>query len=74
MEIKNLRKPTPFAEIGVGQVFMDVDHDCALCMRIPEVENVDGNMRNTVILYDGELTWNDPNDVAIPVTAELVVR
>ena len=74
MVIKNLRKPTSFAEIGVGQVFMDVDHEYAWCMRISEVENVDGNKRNTVILCDGELTWNDPNDAVVPVAAELVVR
>lgn len=77
MEIKNLRKATPFAEIEVGQVFIDINAGCdddALCMRIPEVENEDGNRRNTVVLCDGKLTYNVPDDVAIPVTAELVVR
>lgn len=74
MEIKNLRKTTPFAEIEVGQVFIDANYDAALCMRIPEVENEDGNRRNTVILCNGELTYNEPDDIAIPVTAELVVR
>lgn len=76
MEIKNLRKTTPFAEIKVGQVFIDADNDAALSMRIPEVvvENEYGNKRNTVVLYNGELTYNEPDDIAIPVTAELVVR